>query len=244
MPRLPNPGGFAAAQLGQTDWELEAEPPQLEEPEPLLPPANRAATVGERLTGPLPDGRGSESRGRIAPPESAAPPPPERILEAMLFIGGPPLTPVAVASAVRGLTAEQMRDSIDQLNKTYRTQQRPYSIVPQGGGYVLAVKPQFRAVKERLFGGPREARLSQPALDALSLVAYRQPIAKGEIEAMRGADSTGVLRQLVRLGLVAVARRADAEGRTVAYGTTPRFLELFHLTSLDDLPRLGDPHRV
>lgn len=85
----------------------------------------------------------------------------------------------------------------------------------------------------------------------LSLVAYRQPVSKPDIDALRGADSAGQVRQLVRLGLIAVTRRAEAAaadgddpggGRTaVGYGTTPRFLELFRLTGLDDLPRLGEP---
>jgi segregation and condensation protein B len=74
----------------------------------------------------------------------------------------------------------------------------------------------------------------------LSLVAYRQPITKADIDALRGHDSGAVLRQLVRLGLVAVTRRGESDRRDVCYGTTPRFLELFNLASLDDLPRLGD----
>ncbi len=229
-PPSPTPDGFAAAQLGQFDWQLEVEPPEVLEPELPSPVLAVPPPVPSR---------------RIAPPEAETPPPsPERILEAMLFLGGPPLLPSTVASAIRGFDVEQVRDAVDRLNKTYRSQNRPYSIVPKAGGFVLAVKPHYRAVKERLFGGPREARLNQPALDVLSLVAYRQPIAKGDIDALRGADSAGMLRQLVRLGIVAVTRRADAEGRTVGYGTTPRFLELFHLASLDDLPRLGDPQRV
>ncbi len=158
----------------------------------------------------------------------------------MLFVGGPPLTPEAAAAAVRGLTAEQFRGVIDRLNKAYRGQNRPYSVQPRDGGYVLALRPGLRGVREKLFGGPREARLSQPALDVLSLVAYRQPVTKADVDALRGADSGAVLRQLVRLGLVAVARRGEADDRRVCYGTTPRFLELFGLSSLDELPRLAD----
>jgi segregation and condensation protein B len=158
----------------------------------------------------------------------------------MLFVGGPPLTPGAAAAAVRGLTAEQFREAVDRLNKAYRGQNRPYSVQPLNGGYVLALRPGFRGVREKLFGGPREARLSQPALDVLSLVAYRQPVTKADVDALRGADSGAVLRQLVRLGLVAVARRGEADDRQVCYGTTPRFLELFGLSSLDELPRLDD----
>jgi segregation and condensation protein B len=174
---------------------------------------------------------------------SDPPPPPDRIVEALLFIGGPPLTPGAVAAAVRGFTPDQLREAIDRLNKAYRAQNRPYSIQPRDAGYVLAVKPAFRGVREKLFGGPREARLTQPALDVLSLVAYRQPITKADVDALRGADSGAILRQLMRLGLVAVARRGEADDRQVCYGTAPRFLELFGLSSLDELPRLSETEK-
>ncbi|HEY2786063.1 MAG TPA: SMC-Scp complex subunit ScpB [Fimbriiglobus sp.] len=173
-------------------------------------------------------------------PYAEAPPPVEQIVEALLFVGGPPLSATHARSAVRGLNAERLQAAIEGLNRKYRAQGRPYAIRASADGYTLAVKPAFRAVRDRLFGGPREARLSQPALDVLALVAYRQPVGKGEIDTVRGADSGSVLRQLVRLGLVAVVQRGDAGRRDVAYGTTPRFLDLFGLSSPDDLPRLGD----
>ena len=135
---------------------------------------------------------------------------------------------------------EVFHAAVDALNRRYKAQRRPYSLQPKDGGYTLVLRPQFRSLREKLFGGPREARLSQPALDVLSLVAYRQPVEKTEIDALRGVDSGGVLRLLVRLGLAAVLRRGEAGHSEVAYGTTPRFLTLFHLGSLDDLPRLGD----
>ncbi len=102
------------------------------------------------------------------------------------------------------------------------------------------MKPRYRGVLEKLYGTAREARLSTAAVDVLALVAYRQPATKAEIDSLRGAESGALLRQLVRRGLVAVVRRADAEQRDVAYGTTARFLELFGLTSLEDLPRTQD----
>ena len=109
---------------------------------------------------------------------------------------------------------------------------------------MLHVRPAYRNLRERLFGGPREARLSQPALDVLSVVAYRQPVGKGEVDAIRGTDSGATLRQLVRLGLVVVQHRAEATVREVRYGTTPRFLQVFGLGSLDELPRLGSAEGV
>ncbi|HVK15356.1 MAG TPA: SMC-Scp complex subunit ScpB [Fimbriiglobus sp.] len=221
-------GRAAAARLG-ADWQLEAEPDPASEgrqppEEPPAPPTRTRGTYVPR-----------------SPGSSGDPPPPDRIVEALLFVGGPPLTPEAVAAAVRGITPDRFREAIDRLNKSYRAQNRPYSIQPRDSGYILALKPGHHGVREKLFGGPREARLSQPALDVLSLVAYRQPVTKADVDALRGADSGAVLRQLVRLGLVAVARRGDVDDRQVCYGTAPRFLELFGLSSLDELPRLSDP---
>ncbi len=184
------------------------------------------------------------------PPEEAPPPPPAsppetppapvRILEALLFMGGPPLTAAQACAIIRGLTPEQFEQALDTLNEDYRNQGRPYAVAPQGMGHVLSLRPRYRKVVERLHGATREARLSAAALDALALVAYRQPATKQEVDSLRGAESGSLLRQLVRRGLIAVVPRADAAQREVAYGTTARFLELFGLSSLEDLPRTQD----
>jgi segregation and condensation protein B len=170
---------------------------------------------------------------------TAAPPPLLRIIEALLFVGGPPLTPARACEAVRGLTPERFKEIIDDLNRDYRRQGRPYRIHLRDEGYELALQPRYRAVTERLYGGTREARLSPAALDVLALVAYRQPVPRQEVESLRGCDSGGVLRQLVRLGLIAVHRGED-NPREVVYVTTARFLALFQLQSLEDLPRTQD----
>ena len=162
----------------------------------------------------------------------------------MLFVGGHPLTAAVACAAVRGLTAERFQEAIDALNRRYRRQRRPYAVQPRDGGFVLAILPAYRGLRERLFGGPREARLGQAALDVLAVVAYRQPVGKAEVDAIRGTDSGSVLRQLVRLGLIAVQHRAEAGSREVRYGTTPRFLQVFGLNGLDELPRLGDTQQV
>jgi segregation and condensation protein B len=171
---------------------------------------------------------------------AAAAPPLHRIIEALLFIGGPPLTAVRAGEAIRGLNAAQFTQAIDTLNKDYRHQGRPYTIRPQDQGYVLALRPRFRPLVAKLYGGPREARLSPQAIDVLALVAYRQPSTKVEIDSLRGIESGALLRQLVRRGLVAVVQRGESGQREVSYGTTARFLELFGLTSLDDLPQTQD----
>jgi segregation and condensation protein B len=175
---------------------------------------------------------------------SVTPPPLLRILEAMLFVSDAPLTFARAAEVIRGLTPEQFEAEIAELNRRYRSQGRPYSIQDRQGGKMLLLRPRFRFVKDRLYGGPREARLSPAAIEVLSLVAYRQPITRAEIESLRGRDSMGPLRQLVRLGLVEAVRRTEGKSRAVCYATTPRFLELFGLSSLNDLPETDDLSRL
>jgi segregation and condensation protein B len=173
-----------------------------------------------------------------------APPPLPRVVEALLFVGGAPLTAARACETVRGLSETQFVETIAALNAEYRGQGRPYLIQAQADGYVMTLRPRFKPVLEKLYGGQRAARLSPAVLDVLALVAYRQPASKQEIDALRGADCGGLLRQLVRRGLVAVAHRGDAERREVTYATTPRFLELFKLRSLDDLPQTQDLQKL
>jgi segregation and condensation protein B len=192
-----------------------------------------------------------ESPGRVyavalrepeAGADPAVPPPPVRIVEALLFAGGQPLTAARAGAVVRGLTPELFQEVIDELSRAYRRQDRPYTIQATEQGHVLALRPRYQALAERLSGGPREARLSKAAVEVLSLIAYRQPVTRAAIDSQRGSDSGALVRQLVRLGLVVVL--PGEGGRESAYGTTARFLELFGLRSLDDLPQTLDLQQI
>jgi segregation and condensation protein B len=182
----------------------------------------------------------------INPSSSGAPSPPSllRILEAMLFLGGDPLTSERACAAIRNLTAAQFEESVAELSAEYRHQGRPYVIQATENGYALTLRSRFQPVVERLSGGQRAARLSPAALDVLALVAYRQPATRAEIDTLRGADCGSLLRQLLRRGLVAVVHRGDAEHREWTYGTTARFLEQFKLRSLDDLPQTEELQKM
>ena len=232
-------GQAAALRISAGEWQLDDVPLEdedLGERGALAPCSPEPTPLAKEETGGL--------RPPLAPERSDVPPSPEQLIEAMLFVGGHPLTAAVACSAVRGLTADRFRAAVDALNRRYRDQRRPYAVEPRGDGFSLAVRPAYRHLRERIFGGPRETRLSQPALDVLSVVAYRQPVGKAEVDAIRGTDSGPVLRQLVRLGLIAVQHRAEAAVREVRYGTTPRFLHVFGLASLDELPRLGDAQQM
>jgi segregation and condensation protein B len=166
------------------------------------------------------------------------------IIEALLFLGGEPFTSEKACQVVRGLTTAEFIQTIDNLNRDYRVQNRPYLIRPFKNGYELALRPRYLAIVEKLQGTTREARLSPNAIDVLALVAYRQPIAKRDIDGLRGAESGGILRQLVRRGLLSVIHEErDKKGETV-YRTTQRFLDLFQLRGPEDLPQTHDLQRL
>ncbi len=180
----------------------------------------------------------------VEPSDDAIPPPPMRIIEALLFVGGSPLTVARAREILRGLSEAQFDEAITQLNHDYRVQNRPYAIQLHDDGYSLTLKPRHRHVIEKLYGGVREARLSTAAVDVLALVAYRQPVTKAEVDNIRGNDSGTLLRQLVRRGLIQLAPLAGGEPNEVAYSTTPRFLEMFDLRNLDDLPKTHDLQKM
>jgi segregation and condensation protein B len=215
-----------------------------EEP-PIRPAEDLGRSYGARLSGQVWEldvstPAAASAGARTDTPDSKAPPPLYRIVEALLFMGGPPLSPARAAETIRGVTSAQLTQAVDMLNQDYRRQGRPYAIRSQEHGFVLVLRPRFRNVLEKLYGGQREARLSPAAIDVLALVAYRQPATKQEIDGFRGADSGALLRQLVRRSLITVLHRGEASHREVSYGTTSRFLELFGLSSLDDLPQTQD----
>jgi segregation and condensation protein B len=230
-------GESFAALVGEQEWQLDGLTPDgdiplaeaVDEPPVIIPMAEPV----EELPPPVAE----------AVTEATVPPSPLQIIEALLFVGGAPLKPEHVSDVIRGLNADDVREYVDVLNRAYKTQNRPYQVVRRPLGYVMQLRPRYAGLHEKMFGGPREARLNQPALDVLSLVAYRQPIGKSELDTIRGQDSAGVVRQLVRLGLVAVAERATADRETL-YATTDRFLEIFNLRSLEDLPTVGEAKRV
>lgn len=162
-----------------------------------------------------------------------------RILEAALFVGGNPL-PTKRLCGLSGSDSGAVERVIDELNARYAQQGRPYEIRLGDGGYRLLLRSEFESVRNKVHGvGPREVRLSQDALEVLALVAYRQPISHAQMEASGKKNVAGLLRQLLRRELIAIHRTGS--GRTsVAYQTTHRFLALFGLGSLDELPQADE----
>ncbi len=165
---------------------------------------------------------------------------PRTIVEAILFVGNPagePLTSERIASLMRGVTPPEIDDVVAELNEEYVQQGRPYTIRSVAAGYQLLLRDEFASLREHFYGKLREARLSQSAIDVLAIVAYNQPVTHEEIDRVRGRDSGPILSQLVRRDLIAIERPKEKKTRPL-YRTTDRFLDLYHLESLDDLPQV------
>ncbi|HUE69507.1 MAG TPA: SMC-Scp complex subunit ScpB [Pirellulaceae bacterium] len=165
---------------------------------------------------------------------------PRTIVEALLFVGNPagePLTSERIASLMRGVTPAEIDDLVADLNEEYAQQGRPYAIRSVAAGYQLVLCDQYAGLREHFYGKLREARLSQSAIDVLAIVAYNQPVTHEEIDKVRGRDSGAIISQLVRRDLIAIERPKEKKTKPI-YRTTDRFLDLYHLESLEDLPQV------
>ncbi|MBS3733588.1 MAG: SMC-Scp complex subunit ScpB [Phycisphaerae bacterium] len=162
---------------------------------------------------------------------------PETRVEAVLFATDSPLTPEKIARVADLPGRKAVRQAIDTLNARYDEHGASFRIEEIAGGYQMLTRPEYHGLLERLFQSRSQTRLSQAAMETLAIVAYRQPILRADIEVIRGVSCGEVLRGLLEKQLVKIVGRADVLGRPMLYGTTRRFLEVFGLASLDDLPR-------
>lgn len=167
-------------------------------------------------------------------PEEAA-----TAIEALLFASGN-AEDIPTLAAALGWSQADVRRGLTALEEHLRDGRRGVLLQRDGETVQLVSAPRFGQQIARLLGIERTAKLSSAALETLALVAYRQPVTRSEIEAIRGVDSSGVLSTLVARELVEPRGRRSTPGNPVEYGTTAGFLQFFGLTSLDELPPLSD----
>lgn len=158
-------------------------------------------------------------------------------LEAVLLIAGEPLSGRRLAQFAGLADGTSARTLIRQLNLFYDRQGSAFRVEDVAGGFQLLTRPKFSKWLRRLFPSPVEMRLSGPAMETLAVVAYRQPALRAEVEAIRGVQCGEMLRQLLERDLIRISGRADELGRPFVYATTRRFLQVFGLRHLDELPR-------
>ncbi|HID11635.1 MAG TPA: SMC-Scp complex subunit ScpB [Candidatus Latescibacteria bacterium] len=157
------------------------------------------------------------------------------IVEALLFASEGPLL-LGRLKALLNVDPEVIVKAVDRLNREYWETGRAFLIVEVAGGFQMATRSQFAPWVRKLVGRS-EARLSRAAFEVLAIVAYRQPVTRQEVEAIRGVNSGSVLAGLLQRSLVRIVGRSDAPGKPLLYGTTRKFLQTFGLRSLDDLPK-------
>jgi segregation and condensation protein B len=180
-----------------------------------------------------------------------------QVVEALLFSAQKPLTPREIASAIKGAGAEDellpnefakiseadVAAALEQLKIDYLEQQRAFQLVEKAEGWQFASDPQYANWVRQLFPAVKPARLTPPSLETLAIIAYRQPITRADVEAVRGVAIDSVLQTLMERGLVKIAGRAEVPGRPLLYETTQFFLEHFGLRDLDELPNSDELKR-
>jgi segregation and condensation protein B len=157
-------------------------------------------------------------------------------IEALLMVAEGPVHPEDIAQAI-GVEACDVCEAVKQLDAE---SSRGWIVQHHGELVQLTTAPRFAEYVRKFLGIERQSRLSSAALETLAIAAYRQPVTRSEIEAVRGVDCTGVLATLIQRNLIEITGRQDSAGNPILYGTTPEFLMHFGLASLDDLPPLGE----
>ena len=162
------------------------------------------------------------------------------VVEAILFASDEPLEASKVAKVAGAGSARQVRQLVDELNAEYAQRGSAYHIEQIAGGYVMLTLPEYNDWLKQLLRTRQESKLSQAALETLAIVSYKQPVMRVTVEAIRGVAAGEMIRNLMEKGLVKIVGRAQELGRPLLYGTTRKFLEIFGLNSLQDLPKVAE----
>ncbi len=161
----------------------------------------------------------------------------KQIIEALLFASDAPLSEKKILSIIEDIKQQDVVTVIHELNSDYEQKGHAFTIAHIGGGYQLVTKPEFSRYIKKMYKGRTKSRLSQAALEALSIIAFKQPISRPEIDQIRGVNSDGVVKTLLERNFITIAGRAETAGRPLLYCTTAEFLRYFGINDIKDLPR-------
>jgi len=163
----------------------------------------------------------------------------ESVTEAVLFASDESLTAVRLADIV-GTSVKQLRQHIKNLNDKYQVNNNAFRIEQIAGGYQMLTLSDYNHWLKKLLRVRSDTKLSPAALETLAIIAYKQPVIRADVEAIRGVQVGEIIRNLMYKGLVKIVGRAEVLGRPMLYGTTKKFLEIFGLNSLNDLPGIEE----
>jgi len=160
--------------------------------------------------------------------------------EALLFVSHDPLTMEKLASVIEGVPKATLKITMQTLQAEYEQLGRGLQVTEVAGGFVLVTRPEQSAAIKRLSKAKTTSKLSRSALETLAIIGYKQPMTRGEIEKIRGVETSGVLRTLLDQKLIRIVGRQEIPGRPILYGTGKQFLQRFGLRDLRDLPPLKE----
>lgn len=163
----------------------------------------------------------------------------KRIIEALLFVAETPLSKAHIQQVLENVAGTEITAALKELLADYENSPHAFSLTEVAGGFSFRTRPEY-AFWLRKLKRAQATRLSRAAMETLAIVAYRQPIMKAEVEKIRGVDVGSILRMLMEKDLVRIVGRQDLPGRPLIYGTTRKFLEVFDLNDLSDLPTLDE----
>jgi segregation and condensation protein B len=159
----------------------------------------------------------------------------KNIIESLLFVAEEPLTIDHFKKIISGAETKALREALEELKADYEARQGGFFLNQVAGGYQIRTRPEYMEWIKRLLQ-PKPMRLSKAALETLAIIAYKQPVIRSDVEHIRGVDCGGVLRVLLERKFIRVLGRKEIAGRPLIYATTKRFLEVFDLKNLKDLP--------
>ena len=161
-------------------------------------------------------------------------------IEALLFVSDKPVMLEQFKEVLETVSSTDIKEALEDLKKMYTQKERGMIIVEIAGGYQMLSSPSYAMAIRRFYKTTHKEKLSKPALETLAIIAYKQPVARIDVELIRGVNSDGVVTHLLEKGLIKMVGRKEVPGRPFIYGTTQQFLEYFGLKSLDDLPKLEE----
>jgi segregation and condensation protein B len=163
----------------------------------------------------------------------------ESVTEAVLFASDEPLSSERLSKIV-GTSTKQIHKNIKSLNEKYQTNKNAFRIEQIAGGFQMLTLGAYNNWLQKLLRARGDSKLTPAALETLAIISYKQPIIRADIEAIRGVAAGEMVRSLCYKGLVKIVGRAEVLGRPMLYGTTKKFLEVFGLNSLKDLPKIEE----
>lgn len=164
----------------------------------------------------------------------------KKILESLLFVSETPLSPKRVGSFLKDATVDEIQKALASLREEINQMDRSFQVLEIAEGFQLVTRPEYHKWAKELYKVISKTRLSKASMEALAIIAYKQPVTRAEVEAIRGVDISNMIQSLLEKKMVRILGRAETPGRPLLYGTTHEFLIHFGLKDLTDLPKISE----